>query len=402
MVRDGAAHAVAPRIPRAVHLAAVVLAAVAATLGCDDDANTALPAGSQANALAQTETITVEASADTLVRTDVNLRRNDNYGCEGGLMVGTGRGGGGIPWGGPDAMRSYVRFALPAVSAAEVLRAELQFTVVSFNQGTGSSIFTLNAHRVIDSAPRTPWLEGNGTTNPTPPAGCVDVDQASGMAWEGLDANNQSQPDFDATAAATTTATQGTTLPGDLVRWDVTSLVRAWLAGGWPNLGLVVRDPTSDGSFRELYFASRERGEPYAGPRLVLTIAPTFRCVGFDPPLGGSPVIVRGPRTLSLRAKLLDSEALEVSSTTVTTPPALQVLLVPAGGGSPVDVTNLAAPQGLPASGTSFAYTLDAKWQYNLATDAFKTPGEYRVFLRSGDASEYLVNPACEGAFLVR
>ena len=401
MVKDRSARA-RSSITHAARLAAVAFAAIAATLGCDDDANTALPAGSQANALAETETLTLEAAADTLVRTDLDVRRNDNYGCEGGLMVGTGRGGGGIPWGGADAMRSYVRFAMPAISAAEVLRAELQFTVVAFNQGTGSSVFTLAAHRVIDSAPRTPWQEGNGTTNPTPPAGCVDVDQASGMAWEALDANNQSQPDFEGTPVATATATQGSTSPGDLVRWDVTSLVRAWLAGGYPNLGLVVRDPTSDGSFRELYFASRERGAPYAGPRLVLTIAPTFRCVGFEPPLGGSPLIVRGSRTLALRAKLLDSEALEVSSTTITAPPALQVLFLPAGGGAPVDVTTLAASRGLPPSGTSFAYTPDAKWQFNLATDAFTAAGEYRVFLRTGDASEYLVNPACEGAFLVR
>lgn len=402
MVNGSLANAHSPRFLRAVGTRVLPLLVLAGTLGCDDDASSTVPAGSQASALAQTELVTLEAAADTLVRTDVDARRNDNYGCEGGLMVGTGRGGGGIPWGGADAMRSYVRFALPAVSAAEVLRAELQFTVVSFNQGTGSSVFTLNAHRVVDSGTRTPWVEGNGTTQGTPPPGCVNVDQANGMAWEGIDPENQSQPDFDPTFAATTTATQGTTQAGDVLRWDVTALVRSWLAGGAPNFGLVVRDPTSDGSFRELYFASRERGAPFAGPRLVLTLAPTFRCVGFEAPLGGSPVVVRGPRTLALRAKLLDSEALEVSSATVTSAPALQVRLLPAGGGDAVDVTNLATPRGLPASGTRFAYTLDGKWQYNLATEAFRQPGEYRVSLRSGDASEYLVNPACEGAFLVR
>ena len=40
-------------------------------------------------------------SADTYIRTDLDIRRNDNYGLQGFIEVGTSRGGGGSPTEGP-------------------------------------------------------------------------------------------------------------------------------------------------------------------------------------------------------------------------------------------------------------------------------------------------------------
>jgi len=61
--------------------------------------------------------LVLDVEADTTVRTDQGARRNDNYGKTNTIMVGTGRGGGGIPFGGPDAIRSLLRFDLTGVAA---------------------------------------------------------------------------------------------------------------------------------------------------------------------------------------------------------------------------------------------------------------------------------------------
>jgi hypothetical protein len=381
-------------------LALGVSGVVFTAIACSDATSGAV--GASATALAAAETLTVAAEADTLVRTDVDARRNDNYGCEGGIMLGTGRGGGGIPWGGPDAMRSFVRFPMPAVTAAAVVHADLELTIANFNMGTGSSVFTVDVQRVLDAPPLTPWIEGNGTTQVPVPAGCTNVDLAGGMSWEATEPENQTQPPFDSTVVASAKVTQGAQAQGDVVRFDVTTLVRGWLSGAFVNHGLVLRDVTTDGSFREVYFASRERGLPLAGPRLVLTVAPTYRCDGFGAPMNGSAVIVRSPRTLPLKASLLDGEGLPVTSATVAAAPRLTVTLSPAGGGPAVDVTDRASPSGQGRDGPSFAFTLDGRWQYNLDTGAFTAPGEYRVTLVSGDTGEYLVAPVCTGTFVVR
>ena len=62
---------------------------------------------------------------------------------------------------------------------------------------------------------------------------------------------------------------------GDVIRIDVTDLVRGWINGDYPNEGLVLRD-TGPGGFRQLWFGARDgllrgyqddRVQP--GPRLV-------------------------------------------------------------------------------------------------------------------------------------
>jgi hypothetical protein len=64
-----------------------------------------------------------------------------------------------------------------------------------------------------------------------------------------------------------------------VVQWDVTGLVKDWLKGA-PNYGLVLKDDTSDGTFRGVRFDSRSELNltiplptlgVTKGPRLVLT-----------------------------------------------------------------------------------------------------------------------------------
>jgi hypothetical protein len=117
---------------------------------------------------------------------------------------------------------------------------------------------------VIPSGTRTPWAEGDGDDAgaSTIAPGCTDTDAASGVAWlgveDGADANNNSQPDFDSTVYATATVDEpGGAAPGDVVSWDVTSLVNEWITGAQPNLGLVVRDTTGNGTFHHIILTSR-------------------------------------------------------------------------------------------------------------------------------------------------
>jgi hypothetical protein len=92
-----------------------------------------------------------------------------------------------------------------------------------------------------------------------------------GVDWD-------TQPPFSSFVEAKATIVQGTNKRGDVVRWDITKLVRKWLDGEAPNYGIVLRDPTSEGFFRGVQFAAREGlefGVPGAagltGPRLLVT-----------------------------------------------------------------------------------------------------------------------------------
>lgn len=233
-----------------------------------------------------TLTKTLTADADTLVRTDLDIRRNDNYGKQQILVVGTGRGGDGQPYGAADAMRSLVRFDLAGLPTEPLISASLVLSVYQFGLGSPTSVFTIGAHRVVPSGMRTPWEEGNGFEGwPVgAPAGSVDVDTAFGVAWAGAgdnpdpsSENNKTQPDFDAVAEATTLVDRATTVSGDLIQWNVTGLVKKWMRADVPNLGLMLRDATSAGDFREVYFDAKDGAaltvpDPkwHAAPRLLL------------------------------------------------------------------------------------------------------------------------------------
>lgn len=233
---------------------------------------------------------TIEAEADSHIRTDFDVRRNDNHGKQQYLEIGTSRGGGGIPFGGPDVMRALIRFDVSGDSTRLAQRAILQLTVQNFF-GPPSTVFMVDVHRVLESGPLTPWIEGNGfegpnsTTQGAPP-GAVWVDAAFGVAWAGVEddssldaANNHTQPNFDPTVVASARVDTGLTAIGDVIQWDITSLYNDWILAIAPNEGLLLRDVTTDRSFRTLRLGARE-GNIFEldgavdGPRLVISPIP--------------------------------------------------------------------------------------------------------------------------------
>jgi len=241
----------------------------------------------------------IPAVADTSIRTDLDARRNDNYGCQQYLEVGNSRGGGGIEANGPDAIRSLIRFDVSGLPVgSELASVLLELTVEGYVEEGPHSVFRIDAHPVTESGPRTPWHEGNGVEFEAfgsklfdPPAGCVDVDTADGVAWavgeQPDDANNQALPNFTK-PWATTEVDSALVGPGDTVRLDITTLVRAWRDGSVPNFGIMLTDPKTTDHFRTIRFGSRDaklRGYPsdtavpprwlvVDGPRLKVTLKP--------------------------------------------------------------------------------------------------------------------------------
>lgn len=221
--------------------------------------------------------VALEAQQDAYTRADLAVRRNDNYGRQEFMTVGTGR----EPIGQADAMRGLVRFDLAAVPAAQFQRAILKLTVHSFDDGAASSTYRLEAHRVLDG-PLAIWNEGNGFEGGGAPPGSTDPDAAYGVAWSGAGdnpdpfaLNNESQPDADRAIVASQSVRQGSTRAGDVVELDVTALVAGWLGARAPNVGVMLTDTTTDGLFRGIRLGAREGrlfgiAGAVAGPRLVI------------------------------------------------------------------------------------------------------------------------------------
>ena len=225
----------------------------------------------------------IAAEADAMVRTDLDARRNDNHGADPFLGVGGSRGGGGIPYGGADGIRSFIRFPMydcVAVPGMGLAKATLELTIAAFRDGLHQS-YEISVSPVMAPWGAPAWPEGNGSEVLPHPPGVVWVDEADGIAWvgagDGGDANNVTQPDFWPQVDGKVEFEQDQMAPGDVVRIDVTALVEGWWSG-MPNHGLVLRDITSDGqTFKQVWFGSRDgverdhtdsRVQP--GPRLVL------------------------------------------------------------------------------------------------------------------------------------
>ena len=223
--------------------------------------------------------ISIAPVADGDVRTDVDARRNDNYGCDPIINIGATRGGGGLPYGSPDGIRPFLRFDLSQFTQP-VGQAELQMTLSDFHTDSPPQTFVIDVHRVLE-----PWTEGDGSETPPQESGCTDVDTASGIAWvgagDGGDINNETQPPIDTQVWASLTILESESSgTGQVYTWDITALVNAWIGGTYPNYGLSLRDMTSDGTFKDAGFGSREQDfnsypgllwPEAAGPRLVLT-----------------------------------------------------------------------------------------------------------------------------------
>lgn len=213
--------------------------------------------------------LSLEAVADSYIRADYDVRKNDNYGHDRNMNVGTGRGSSVGPYGTADAMRSLVRFDLVDIQGP-IQEAVLELSILGVNSRTDSP-FTVGVYRINQ-----PWQEGNGAESYAEYIpDTVSPDAASGIAWEKLDPENYDQPDFDPECFSVARVYPNSAKHGDVVAWDITSLVQQWVNDPSSNFGLMLRDTTTDGNFRELAFGTRECDlytypDKVRGPRLVV------------------------------------------------------------------------------------------------------------------------------------
>jgi streptogramin lyase len=237
----------------------------------------------------QVRSLAFQSQKDAYIRSDLNVRKNDNYGMQDFIMVGTGR----QPEGSPDAMRALIQFDLDKVPATQLQSAKLQLTVYGFDNPSNQSLYSIEAHRILENQQswwKTPWNEGNGFEGPEStggvsgggPIGSTDPDSAYGVAWSGavdnddiFATNNETQPEFDIRIDALATIRQDLVERGSIVEFDITTLVWDWLNDTLPNNGIMLLDNTTDGSFRGIYFGAKEGllnnlPNSVTGPRLVV------------------------------------------------------------------------------------------------------------------------------------
>lgn len=126
---------------------------------------------------------------------------------------------------------------------------------------------------------------------------------------------------------------------------------------------------------------------------------PKLSCVGYDSPMNGGPVTVRGNRALPFKARLFDAAGSPVTGSVLEgVPPVLQVTFESTSGPA-TDVTSGAVPLGLGTAGNQFVFN-EGVWQFNLSTKGFTAPGTYTVTMAPGNS--YFVEPTCSASFVIR
>ena len=135
---------------------------------------------------------------------------------------------------------------------------------------------------------------------------------------------------------------------------------------------------------------------------------PAYSCDGFEPPMnmallppamGGGPIgrRVKQNRVLPFKATLVDGD--ENPVTDLMSPPVIQVIYTDLLMSS-ADVTDDALTSGKRNEGNQFILAGD-KWTFNLSTKLYSAQGSYTVTMESGNTDEYVIDPACEGIFVI-
>ena len=83
----------------------------------------------------------------------------------------------------------------------------------------------------------------------------------------------------------------------------------------------------------------------------------------------------------------------------ITPQPVLQVVFTPISGPA-VDVTGDALSAGHGTDGNQFEFD-GTMWRFNLKIKNYSAEGTYAVSMVSGDTSEYVIDPACTGSFVI-
>lgn len=134
----------------------------------------------------------------------------------------------------------------------------------------------------------------------------------------------------------------------------------------------------------------------------VTTTAPVpkYSCLGFENPMGQGPVTGKNNRVLPLKVQLIDQYGALIIDTDVASPPVLQVTGKDSGG-SNADLTNQGLVAGQGTEKKQFVFSYDGKWQFNLMTKNYTTPGTYTISILTGDSSEYAIEPSCTATFMI-
>jgi hypothetical protein len=124
-------------------------------------------------------------------------------------------------------------------------------------------------------------------------------------------------------------------------------------------------------------------------------------CNGFEPPMVGA-VTVKKNRVLPLKTQLFDGNGSPITDADNPAPPVLQVLFSSNSTEDVIDVTDEALSAGHGTDGNQFVFTEDDKWQFNLKTKNYTSPGTYTVQMVSGDGIRYVIEPTCEATFVIK
>jgi nitrous oxidase accessory protein NosD len=145
--------------------------------------------------------------------------------------------------------------------------------------------------------------------------------------------------------------------------------------------------------------------DPWLGD---LSVA-VYSCVGFEPPmhhaelppaLGGGAIArrVKKNRVFPFKATLVDADGNIM--TDLNSPPIL-VVYEDSTPSVSVDITDDSFNNGKRTDGIEF-FLAGSKWNHNLASRGFgESDGTYTGSIQSGDNTEYIINPTCEGLFVI-
>ncbi len=205
--------------------------------------------------------ITTKASADATIRCDLSARKNDNYGLDPHVSIGTHRNGG---YGG---IQTLIRFRLPHIPYA-IRRAKLRLTVLH-TYGFASDAYHVFSAREVLGGEDTLWKEGVGSESVDEwrHKDAVWADNAPGVNW-----NNR--PSFTNTGKGVTSVLGRRLAKNATIEIDITAIAQKWVDRQSPNTGIIVNLEDSKPEFRQMWFYSKDYAEiaggPDEGPKLIL------------------------------------------------------------------------------------------------------------------------------------
>lgn len=124
----------------------------------------------------------------------------------------------------------------------------------------------------------------------------------------------------------------------------------------------------------------------------------SLSCQGFEPPMDKGPVTIKKHRVLPLKSTLFYNDV-QVTDLDIVARPVIQISYS-SGVGNAVDVTDYALAAGQGTEGNQFLFD-GTWWHFNLETKNYSAPGTYSVTMRSGDETEYTIDPTCEAQFVI-